>query len=115
MNAQHSEQFGPSQQPTQSGPPEPTPSANLPTVSEDGAAHTSKERATPDATSSGEYPLIHDHLGKYQLIAELDRGGMGIVFKASDPEGNTVALKTVRRDRIKETEFAQRFAREVHA
>ena len=58
-------------------------------------------------------------LGRYELVEELGRGAMGIVYKGLDPKINrTVAIKTVHFDDVEEAMLAQvkeRFFREAQA
>ena len=52
----------------------------------------------------------HDHLGRYELIALIGKGGMGEVWKAYDPElERDVAIK------VSAQEFTARFTREARA
>ncbi|MBX3471139.1 MAG: protein kinase, partial [Planctomycetes bacterium] len=54
--------------------------------------------------------------GRFQVLGELARGGMGVVYRGVDPEdGAPVAIKVVRQDRGGGPERLKRFEREVAA
>ncbi|MBI4682158.1 MAG: protein kinase [Nitrospirae bacterium] len=56
------------------------------------------------------------NFGRYQVIKELGRGSMGVVYQAHDPNLDlTVALKVLRQDRGDSTAFTKRFLREAKA
>ncbi len=54
--------------------------------------------------------------GRYQLVEEIGRGSMGVVYKAYDPQIDRVlALKILRPDRVTSQAFVDRFLREARA
>lgn len=62
-----------------------------------------------------EDPLIGRELGGYQLAEVIGRGGMGIVYRASNGAGDVVAIKVIAPELSRSTEFRERFLREAEA
>jgi serine/threonine protein kinase len=54
-------------------------------------------------------------IGVYRLVGRLGGGGMGQVFLGVSPGGRPVAVKVIRPELAADSEFIQRFAREVDA
>ncbi len=55
-------------------------------------------------------------IGKYEIVAELGQGGMGVVYKARDPFINRlVALKTITPELVSDPEILKRFYREAQS
>ena len=63
--------------------------------------------------SPGKDPIVARQLGRYRLLEIIGRGGMGEVWKALDPAGNYVAVKTLLTAHAKTKEFIDRFRREA--
>jgi serine/threonine protein kinase len=60
--------------------------------------------------------LIGKRLGQYQILEEIGRGGMAVVYKAYQPSLNRyVAIKVLLPDLSQDREFVQRFRREALA
>ncbi len=54
--------------------------------------------------------------GRYEILKELGKGAMGVVYQAQDPQINrTIALKVLREDRVTSEDFVQRFLKEAMA
>ncbi|MCX4906394.1 DUF4328 domain-containing protein [Streptomyces sp. NBC_00878] len=54
-------------------------------------------------------------IGSYRLLGRLGEGGMGRVYLARSERGRTVAVKVVREDLARKSDFRLRFAQEVKA
>lgn len=54
------------------------------------------------------------HFGRYEIIGELGRGGMAVVYRAHDPRiDREVAVKVLPREYLDEEAFQERFEREA--
>ncbi len=54
--------------------------------------------------------------GRYQIVAELGCGSMGVVYKAHDPQiDRMIALKVLREDRVTSDDYVRRFLKEAMA
>ena len=56
--------------------------------------------------------LVVDKIGEYEIVDEIGRGGMGVVYQAVSNSGESVALKICGADTV---DLVKRFKREVRA
>ena len=55
-------------------------------------------------------------LGKYEILAELGHGAMGVVYKARDPFiGRLIALKTINSNLVDRPDLLERFYQEAQS
>jgi serine/threonine protein kinase len=54
-------------------------------------------------------------LPDFEILGEIGRGGMGIVYRARQRDGQIVAVKVIRKDRLLHEEAVRRFRREAQA
>lgn len=71
-------------------------------------ADTEKRDAAAELTAG-------DQVGPYRIDGPLGEGGMGLVYRATDADGTTVALKLVRGTLAGDIVFRKRFDREARA
>ena len=65
-------------------------------------------------------PKMPEKLGRYEIVRELGKGAMGVVYEGKDPNiGRRVAIKTARREVVEASgmadEMMERFLREAQA
>jgi serine/threonine-protein kinase len=102
-----------------------TENRRTPTVGdgEKQAPRVSQESTVPAPPSDSDptgslspLPAGMRFFGEYELLGEIARGGMGIIYKARHRTlGRVVALKTIKNDILRRDEEFRRFAREMKA
>jgi serine/threonine-protein kinase len=88
------------------------------TIADVSTCGVSTAVATPDLSAASGAGIAGKsrQLGRYVILEELGRGGMGVVYKAHDPAlGRFVALKMIRAGYLATSEEVERFHREARA
>ena len=78
-------------------------------ISDSGVSSSARSTIPRDRRAPGQAGAPMGRLGRYNLLEEVGRGGMGRVLKAYDPQlQREVAIKELRRDRLRDTDTVAR-------
>ncbi len=95
-------------------PVAPPPRRAMPVTGRDLPSGSARLRTAPSSTSGG--GPLPELVGRYVIEAELGRGGMGVVYRARDPElQRTVAIKMILDVERAGPTGVERFQREARA
>jgi eukaryotic-like serine/threonine-protein kinase len=85
-------------------------------TSDDGGAFLREVARVEDVAAPSPQPLLGQAIGRFRIMSELGRGGMGIAYLAHDETlRRAVALKLLRPSLTRQDERQRRFLREARA
>jgi len=93
-------------------PPVPAAPAPVAVVSPAPSAGEARVTATRPPAARAE-PVPDTPFGNFRAVEKIGRDVLGVLYKAHDPQGQTVALKVLDREHTLDPVFARRFVRET--